>query len=69
MQVVIAGGERGQIPRADVAAVLAAVLREPAAGNKRFEGDLRGDADRGGGRPVGDHSAARESPEPPILKS
>lgn len=30
-------GERGAIPRADVAAVLAAVLREPAAVGKTFE--------------------------------
>lgn len=30
-------GERGQIPRADVAAVLAAVLSEPAAIGKTFE--------------------------------
>lgn len=30
-------GERGQIPRADVAAVLAEVLRQPAAEGKTFE--------------------------------
>lgn len=30
-------GERGQIPRADVAAVLAETLRQPAAENRRFE--------------------------------
>lgn len=32
-----AEGERGEIPRADVAAVLAAVLHEQAASGKRFE--------------------------------
>lgn len=32
-----AEGERGEIPRADVAAVLAAVLEEPAASGKSFE--------------------------------
>ena len=32
-----ASGERGQIPRADVAAVLAAVLRSPASEGKTFE--------------------------------
>ncbi len=30
-------GERGEIPRADVAAVIAAALREPAAAGKTFE--------------------------------
>lgn len=32
-----ASGERGEIPRADVAAVLAAVLRQPASEGKTFE--------------------------------
>ena len=40
-------GERGQIPRADVAAVLAATLRSRRLDRQDLRADLGGDADRG----------------------